>query len=152
MPKPTKNPARLDQVAVMYILPADTLASQTRRAEFVASWWRESEVLERFGIKPDTLTYWRQRRRALAVWHAPENQYFYPPCQFDETGPRREMSAVLGYLNDAAFSGSGWSEIEWLFAPHALLDNQTPADILLLDPSRVLRVLHEEFLEDPETW
>lgn len=131
-------------------LPPDTSASQARRAEFVASWWRESEVLERFGIEPDTLTQWRRRRRVLAVWHPPENQYYYPPNQFDDTGPRREMSAVLGYLNNQGFSYSGWGEIEWLYTPHVLLDGQTPDDVLLHDPRRVLRVIHEEFLEDPD--
>lgn len=133
-----------------HVLPADTRASRLRRAEFVKDWWREHDVLKRFGIEPDTLAQWRRRRRVLAVWHAPENQYFYPPCQFDETGPRREISAMLGYLNDESSSGSGWNEIEWLFAQHSLLDSQTPADMMLHDPRRVLQVLHEEFLEDPD--
>lgn len=138
-------------IEARYALPIDTPASKARRAALAKDWWRECEVLERFGIELETLTRWRRRRRLLAVWHAPENEYFYPPSQFDEAGPRREMSAVLGYLNDESFSSSGWGEIEWLFAPHALLDSQIPADMLSHDPRRVLQVLHDEFLETPDT-
>jgi hypothetical protein len=152
MPKPTKHHPRVGQVTAMYMLPVDTSASQARRAQLVATWWRESEVLERFGIDANALTLWRHRRRVLAVWHAPEHQYFYPPNQFDAAGPRREMSAVLGYLNDERISGSGWSEVEWLLTPHVLLDGEAPMDMLVHDPSRVLCALHEEFLDGPEIW
>lgn len=152
MPKPTKYPNRSDPTYAAHKLPVDDSALQARRTELVANWWRETDVLKRLGIKPDTLTLWRHRRRVLAVWHVPEQQYFYPPYQFDETGPRREMSAVLGYLNHDCLSGSGWGEIEWLLTPHALLDGHTPADMMLHDPRRVLQALHEEFLEDPDMW
>lgn len=152
MPKHIKHPTHSDRVTAVYALPVDTPASQARRAALATKWWRESEVLERFGIEPDTLTLWRVRRRVLAVWHAPEHQYVYPTSQFDESGPRREISAVLGYLNHESLSGSGWDEIEWLLTPHTLLDGETPDDMLSHDPRRVLRALHEEFLEEPDAW
>lgn len=150
MPKPPKRPEHLDQITAVYSFPADTPGSQARRAELVAGWWSEATVLKRFGIDSEMLTLWRRRRRVLAVWHAPDHQYFYPPGQFDEAGPRWEMSAVLGYLNDESLSGSGWGEIEWFVTPHTLLDGQLPLDLLSHDPRRVLSVVHEEFSDGPD--
>lgn len=105
--------------------------------------------MARLGVDLDTLDEWRRRRLVLAVWHAPERQYLYPPFQFSNVGPLREMPPLLGYLNHGV-NASGWAEIEWLYTPHALLDGQPPAEILLHDPIRVLDAAHQEFTPDPD--
>lgn len=130
-------------------LPPDRPASAVRRALLVQIWWTQIEVMVQLDIDEATLARWRRRRQVLAVWHAPANQYYYPPFQFAGRVLRREMSPLSGYLNEGV-SESGWGEIEWLYAPHALLDGREPARVFPEDPERVLRVLHGEFLEDAD--
>ena len=52
-----------------------------------------------------------------------------------------------GGLTDEA-NQSGWLEVEWLYAPHVLLDGRSPAECFTADPERVLAVAREEFGQD----
>lgn len=38
---------------------------------------------------------------------------------------------------------SGWSEVGWFLAHHVLLDNCTPAEILVSSPDRVLNAVDQ---------
>lgn len=54
---------------------------------------------------------------------------------------------MLGYLLEGS-TGSGWSEVEWLMTPHALLEAQRPVELLSFDPAKVLSAAEVEFIED----
>lgn len=79
----------------------------------------------------------------------PEDRYLYPPCQFDGATLIPEMESLLGYL-DYDVTGSGWDEIEWLYAGNAYLDARRPADVLPEAPSEVLKVAQQQLTEDPD--
>lgn len=130
--------------------PPDSPASARRRAELAQTWLAEDDVIARLGIAPQTLAAWRKARKLLAVWHAPESQYVYPPCQFTDAGLIREMEPLLRFL-DYGVTGSGWDEIEWLYASNAFLNARRPADVLTEDPARVLEVAAQQFNEDPDS-
>lgn len=130
-------------------LPPDTPASACRRAELAQSWLAEADVLARLGIGQETFAVWRKDRKLLAVWHAPENRYRYPPCQFNDIGLLPEMEPLLGYLGRGV-SRSGWEEVEWLYANNPFLDGQRPADVLPNQPALVLDVAREQLTEDPD--
>lgn len=130
-------------------LPPDGPESARRRAELAQTWLSEAEVLARLRIDLQTLTAWRKSRKLLAVWYAPEDRYLYPPCQFAGAMLIPEMESLLGYL-DYGVTGSGWDEIEWLYAGNAHLDARPPADVLLEAPAEVLKVAQQQLTEDPD--
>lgn len=129
-------------------LPSDGSESVRRRSELAQTWLSEDEVLARLRIDLQTLTAWRRSRKLLAVWCAPEDRYLYPPCQFAGAMLIPEMESLLGYL-DYGVTGSGWDEIEWLYAGNAYLDARRPADVFPEAPSEVLKVAQQQLTEDP---
>ena len=130
-------------------LPPDTPASARRRAELAQSWLTEADVLARLGTSQETLNVWRKGRKLLAVWHAPEDRYLYPPCQFNDIGLLPEMEPLPGYLGRGV-SRSGREEVEWLYANNAFLDAQQPADVLPNQPVLVLDVARAQLTEAPD--
>ncbi|WP_233518989.1 hypothetical protein [Paraburkholderia xenovorans] len=44
----------------------------------------------------------------------------------------------------------GWRRASWLYSPHALLDEQTPADVFPDSPLRVIKGAPVEFRGDPD--
>jgi len=82
----------------------------------------------------------------LGVWIAAR-----PSWQLDPAGtPWAGLSEVLALLRGPydVSSGeptSGWEEIEWLVAPHALLSGAKPSELLALDPDLVLAVAKQDF-------
>jgi len=124
-------------------------ASAQRRAEIAKSYLLECDVLTKLNIDHDELTALRKERKILAVWNQPESGFVYPPFQFNETGVTSVLEPLLACL-DGGRSGSSWGDIEWLMTPHVLLDAQTPAEVLPLDPARVLGAAKLEFSEHPD--
>ena len=125
-------------------------AAARRRAELARDYLLEADVLAKLNIDHEALIKLRRTRKLLAVWHQPDNRYLYPLYQFNETGVIPEVEPLLMYLLEGS-TGSGWSEIEWLMAPHALLEAQTPAALLPFEPTRVLEAAEVEFKEDRDT-
>lgn len=122
-------------------------AAARRRAELARDYLLEADVLAILGIDHEALIKLRRTRKLLAVWHQPDNCYLYPPYQFNEAGVIAEVEPLLICLFEGS-TGSGWSEIEWLMAPHALLEAQTPAALLPFEPAGVLKAAEAEFKED----
>lgn len=89
----------------------------------------------------------------LAVWSAPRHCFLYPDFQFHRSGAiRKDVAGLLAVLPGEHDRG-GWRRTFWLYSPHALLDDRTPAEIFIDDPARVIVVAREEFLGDrDETW
>lgn len=115
-----------------------------RRAELVASCLSEADVLRHLGIDHDALVALRMRREILAAWHAAENRFVYPSFQFNAVGIISELAPLLAHLL-AGSSGSGWSETEWFITPHILLQAYAPAEVLQVNPARVLEAAEAEF-------
>lgn len=135
-------------------LPAETSASAAYRAELLAEGWYDSaEVAQLLGSQAgDTRLEPAALRRAgalLGVWVPAERDYRHPPCQF---GPDRQLLPQLRTLLAILpnYSGSGWEQAEWIYSPHALLD-QRPADLLPGDPERVIAAALREFGEERDT-
>ncbi|WP_329601629.1 hypothetical protein [Paraburkholderia antibiotica] len=89
----------------------------------------------------------------LGVWCAPRHCFLYPDFQFHRSGAiRKDVADLLAVLPSEDDRG-GWRRTFWLYSPHALLDDRTPAEIFFDDPARVIAVAREEFLGDREaTW
>lgn len=86
----------------------------------------------------------------LGVWSAPRHRFLYPDFQFHRAGAiRKDVAALLAVLPSEGDRG-GWRRAFWLYSPHALLDDRTPAEIFIDDPARVIAVAREEFLGDRE--
>jgi len=86
----------------------------------------------------------------LGVWSAPRHCFFYPDFQFDRSGAiRKDVAGLLAVLPSEDDRG-GWRRTFWLYSPHALLDDRTPAEIFIDDPTRVIAVAREEFRGDRE--
>lgn len=86
----------------------------------------------------------------LGVWSEPRHCFLYPDFQFCHSGAiRKEIAALLAVLprdNDR----DGWRHAFWLYSPHALLDEQTPADVFTDAPMRVIKVAKVEFRGDSD--
>ena len=89
----------------------------------------------------------------LGVWSGPRHRFLYPDFQFHRSGAiRKDVAGLLAVLPSEDDRG-GWRRAFWLYSPHALLDDRTPAEIFIEDPVRVIAVAREEFLGDREaTW
>ncbi len=93
-------------------------------------------------------THGRKSRHIFAVWDG--NAYRYPRFQFDNTGrPRSETPSLIELLPRDA-NGSNRDAALWLFAPDALLDGQTPAEVFPDEPERVLRIARRRRGLDPK--
>jgi hypothetical protein len=103
------------------------------------------------GKVPGEVTAFRKAGEFLAVWLPSDQRFLYPTWQFDERGnPIPEVAALLTLLRSPngmgiGFPTTGWGEVEWFISYHALLDGQSPAQVLVSDPARVLAIAKEEF-------
>lgn len=132
-----------------YLAP-DSPSSVRARAT-VSEGWLDAETFEAL-LTPDTLEgrtlrQSRQSGRILGVWIPEQGRYLYPQWQLS---PSREplpgftylLSLLRGSYGVAqSQTTSGWKEVEWLIAPHALLGGATPSKILAEDPDRVLHAV-----------
>lgn len=86
----------------------------------------------------------------LGVWSAPRHCFLYPDFQFHRSGAlRRDVAGLLALL-PSEDDREGWRRTFWLYSPHVFLDDRTPAEIFMDEPTRVIGVAREEFLGDPD--
>jgi hypothetical protein len=89
----------------------------------------------------------RKDREVFAVWDG--SAYRYPRFQFNDAGqPRPKTPSLIDLLQRDA-SGSNRDAALWLFAPDALLDGRTPAEVFPEEPERVLRIARRRRGIDP---
>ncbi|RZF24388.1 hypothetical protein EVC45_39095 [Paraburkholderia sp. UYCP14C] len=90
----------------------------------------------------------------LGVWSAPLHRFIYPDFQFSSSGAlMQDVARLLAALPTNRDDPGGWRRAFWLYSPHPLLNDQTPADVFATAPLRVVEVAADEFLSDPEaTW
>ncbi|MDP9651298.1 hypothetical protein [Paraburkholderia caledonica] len=117
-------------------------------------WPGDREIAELVKARGPEATTYAIRAQAsaelLGVWCAPRHCFLYPDCQFDRSGAiRKDVAGLLAVLPSGDDRG-GWRRTFWLYSPHTLLDDRTPAEIFLDDPTRVIAVAQEEFLGDPD--
>ena len=131
-------------------LPPDTPASAARRRALYGAWESEGVIVR----KLTDLGALFSEGRVLAVLVREVGEHRYPGFQFDAQGHLIPQMTLLldllrgpGGLTDEA-NQSGWLEVEWLYAPHVLLDGRSPAECFTADPERVLAVAREEFGQD----
>ena len=124
------------------------------RAELAQSYLTGEAVQTLLGIDAVTLAAWRRDTRLLSVWNSPANSYLYPDFQFNQGQLIEKMPELLSYFSMGCYSEirmNGWSTVEWLMCPHALLDGLRPAEVLGSDPQRVLEIAQDDLLADPNT-
>ncbi|MBB1089307.1 hypothetical protein H4F99_12540 [Lysobacter sp. SG-8] len=131
-------------------LPLDTPASSARRRSLYETWESAETIIQEL---PDLETL-ACDGRVLAVWVREKGEHRYPGFQFNlDRQPIPQMKPLLHLLRgpngltDEA-NQAGWLEVEWLYAPHVLLEGSSPAEILPHDPERVLAAAREEFGKD----
>ncbi|MEX3958749.1 hypothetical protein [Trinickia sp. EG282A] len=94
------------------------------------------------------------RRRSngalLGVWVAAERTYRHPDFQFDTHGAIRPAVAdLLKVLPGDEEDRNGWRRAFWLYSPHPLLSGETPADVFVRNPQRVVEAARAEYCGDP---
>jgi hypothetical protein len=131
-------------------LPEETPAAAQARAAWLDR-TRFEALLDPtvYGVR--ALEVLQQNGGILGVWVAGSDAYLYPAWQLDLSGrPSPVLQEVLSLLRGPyGVAGgeptSGWEEMEWLLAPHALLDGNSPRDMLITAPERVLAVARQGF-------
>ncbi len=136
-------------------LPEWRAVAFLRQAADVATDWLDADTFEALlspaALPGRPLKHCLQSDSVLRVWIAERKLYLFPQWQLDPAGtPWAGLSAVLALLLEpyGVSSGeptSGWEEIEWLVAPHALLSGAKPSEVLVLDPDLVMAVAKQEF-------
>lgn len=128
-------------------LPPDTPASAARRRALYGAWESEGVIVR----KLTDLRALSSEGRVLAVWVREVGEHRYPGFQFDQQGqlsplmkPLLDLLRGPNGLTDEA-NQTGWLEVEWLYAPHVLLDGVSPARCFPAEPERVLAAAREEF-------
>ncbi|APP87259.1 hypothetical protein BI317_24665 (plasmid) [Xanthomonas hortorum pv. gardneri] len=145
-------------------VPAETAASAAARSEAIADWLTSQEAgvqLPGRSGSPDQRASRLRRRGALfGVWVPERRAYRFAPWQFLQSGqPSPVLPEILTLVRSrsgvaAGERTSGWEELEWFLAPHALADGRTPAELLATDPWAILKVAHADFDEgaDDARW
>ena len=134
-------------------LPTETPASAALRRELFSSWEPEAAVARRV---PDFENL-RRDGRLLAVWVRELGEYRYPTFQFYSEGqPIPELKPLLQLLRTAIGDQderlhTGWSEVEWLYSGHTLLDARTPAECFAVDARAVLAAAVQEFSDEHDS-
>jgi hypothetical protein len=146
------------------LVPHEVAGAAERRAALMQSWLSSTGVAVLLGrhrpgpdqpgrTKRKTLqnpgqpaAVLRAQGRLLGVWVDAERGFRHPDCQFDGDQVLDVMAGLLALLPPGR--GSGWSQAEWLYSPHALLDGRPPAELLATDPARVLAAARHESAED----
>lgn len=133
--------------------PEETHASVEARAAVSADWLDDAafaDLLRWDGRNGRTLSELTESGSVLGVWLSEKEAFFYPKWQLTTSG---DLIPALGELLSllrgpyGVAEGertSGWEEVEWLLAPHALLGGSSPSTMLITDPDLVLHVARQE--------
>lgn len=137
------------------ILPDDTAASAFARKLAIANWFTAEEAGQRLrgrtGAPSQRASRLRRLGQLFAVWVPAERAYRFAPWQFLASGqPSPALPDLLTWLRgpNGVAGGertSGWEELEWFLAPHALAGGRPPAELLVADPEAVLNVARADF-------
>ncbi|WP_239524562.1 hypothetical protein [Stenotrophomonas maltophilia] len=134
-----------------------------QRQALAAQWLSAAQVSARLGSQAANGSHrasqLRRDGQLLGVYIShPSPSYRYPTWQFRADGqPIAHLTEILRVLRDfgpferepdGLRRTTGWGEVEWFLAPHALLDGATPADMLATDPGRVLQAARTEFEDE----
>ncbi|MGF6414861.1 hypothetical protein [Paraburkholderia sp. MM5482-R1] len=133
-----------------------TVLATEFRDELLEQGWPDARRVAELGAKapgPESTMYAIRAQESgdlLGAWSAPRHCFLYPDFQFDRSGViRHDVAGLLAVLPGEDDRG-GWRRTFWLYSPNALLDDRTPAEIFIDDPTRVIAVAREEFLGDRE--
>lgn len=135
-------------------LPPETAAAARRRQELAENWVGAADVSALMGSTATSnpsqhAMRLRKAGKILGVWVPSERGYRYPPFQFGQDGRvLPEMAELLTILPKG--NGSGWSQVEWLYAPHPRLEGRRPRDVMAENPSRVLDAARRHFQGHPD--
>lgn len=134
----------------------NTVSAIQFRDELLKRGWPDAHrVAELAGktLGPEAATYAIRARASeglLGVWSAACHCFLYPDFQFHGSGAiRKDVARLLAVLPGKDDRG-GWRRAFWLYLPHVLLGNRTPAEVFIDEPGRVINVAREEFLSDCE--
>ncbi|UXF74614.1 hypothetical protein K7574_21205 (plasmid) [Stenotrophomonas maltophilia] len=138
-------------------VPAETDASAAARREAIRGWLTAFQagvnIPGAVGAPGQLAGRLAREGRLFRVWVSEERAYRYAPWQFMQSGaPSPALPDVLALLRGsngvaAGERTSGWEELEWFLAPHALAQGRTPAQLLATDPPAILKVAHADFDE-----
>jgi len=135
-------------------LPEETPASAAARGALSADWLDPSafeDLLRLGGGNGQTLSELAECGRVLGVWLPESEGFFYPAWQLTLSNePVPVLAELLSLLRGpyGVAEGertSGWEEVEWLEAPHALMGGSSPSMMLATDPELVLNVARQHF-------
>ncbi|KLC04120.1 hypothetical protein XP420_15460 [Xanthomonas perforans] len=145
-------------------VPAETADSAAARSEAIADWLTSQEagvqLPGRSGSPAQRASRLRRRGALFGVWVPERRAYRFAPWQFMHSGrPSPVLAEILTLVRGrngvaAGERTSGWEELEWFLAPHALADGRTPAELLVTDPPAILKLAHADFDEgaDDARW
>ena len=128
-------------------LPLESSASASHRRAISRGWLCEDQADERLD-GPLTASEARRAGRILGVRVPEEGHYLYPEFQFSSEGSLSAIQRLLEWLPNA--SGSGWDQVEWLYAPHPKLGSRTPFEDISADPEMVIAVAENQFTQNPD--
>lgn len=126
-------------------LANDTPAADQHRRELLSNsdWLTADDVANRLGRRR-SLRELREARLLFGVWDPDNRNWRYPSFQFKEDlGVRPVIANLLDILPSG--NGSGWSQVEWLYAPHPRIDSRPPVEIITSEPDRVLELARKQF-------
>ncbi|APO93360.1 hypothetical protein [Xanthomonas vesicatoria] len=145
-------------------VPAETADSAAARSEAISDWLTSQEagvqLPGRSGSPAQRASRLRRRGALFGVWVPERRAYRFAPWQFMHSGrPSPVLPEILTLVRGrngvaAGERTSGWEELEWFLAPHALADGRTPAELLATDPPAILKLAHADFDEgsDDARW
>ncbi|MEX3556929.1 MAG: hypothetical protein VB135_00390 [Burkholderia sp.] len=159
----SNSPAESPTSATRHV-PDETEASAAARRAAIDGWLTAAQAGTRIP-GPTRAPAQRASRMArlgqlFCVWVPEERAHRYAPWQFMQSGrPSPILPEILALVRGpngvaAGERTSGWEELEWFMAPHALADGRTPAQLLATDPPAILKVAHADFDEgaDDARW
>jgi hypothetical protein len=140
--------------AMVRTLPKESPASVQARAEVSSDWLDPAAFNFRLTLnsrKGESLTQLRESGCILGVWMPEKDNYLYPAWQLTSSGRPLPVFAELLLMLRSSYGvaegrpTSGWEEIEWLVAPHALLEGCSPSSLLAIKPDLVLDAARQDF-------
>jgi hypothetical protein len=162
-PQSNAQPALLDGPNARAGQPASPAAAARRwREQFLDLGWPTSaEVATRLGSdvvnQAKLAADLRKRGDLLGAWSHRGGTFVHPAFQFYEnptdntTELRPDLGTLLDVLRELTLDPNGtfvdkggWRRVFWLYGPRAELDDKTPAEVFIYDPSRVLELARED--------